>query len=96
MSNGEVFKEIEKHVKSMDSQIELFCCDYDKYGLKRIVIRIPIEENKRLKEKLVQQGWEPGREEYINTEGERNTVKQIKGWLPSYHGIKYLRLSLNI
>lgn len=88
------FNTIEEQVKALHSDIELYRCDYDKYGVKRIVIRFPAEKNEGLKEFLSKQGWKREKEEYISKQN--NYDRQIKGWIPNETGRKYLRMSFNI
>ena len=88
------FKIIEDCVKSYNLSIELYQCDYDKYGIKRIVIRFPVEKNEKLGNILLKQGWKKEKDEYIRKRSDSDS--QIKGWISNGTGRKYLRMSFAI
>lgn len=88
------FKTLEERMKALHSDIELYRCDFDRFGVKRIIIRFPAEKNDGLKELLIKQGWKRDKEEYISKQN--NYEGQIKGWIPDGTGRKYLRMSFEI
>lgn len=84
------FNTIEEQVKALHSDIELFRCDYDQYGIKRVVIRFPSDKFNFLKQSLSDQGWRFEKEEYINIQRDRQ--REIKGWIPNNAGTRYIRM----
>lgn len=84
--------DMEKQLKAIHPELELFKCDYNNGEITNVIIRFPSENNLSLMQKLFQSGWKAEREEILGTNNETG----IKGWVRSRTGRKYLRMSGDI
>lgn len=92
MAIGKGFKDIEKQLKAVNPDLELYRCDYDEGEVGKIIVRFPSDNNISLMQKLYQSGWKAVNEEVIG----HNNSGGIKGWTPCQTGRKYLRMSGDI
>ena len=82
--------DMEKQLKAIHPEIELYRCDYEEGKIINIIIRFPSDIS--LMQKLYRFGWNAENEEILGTNDETG----IKGWVRSKTGRKYLRMSGNI
>ena len=84
--------DMEKQLKAIHPELELFKCDYNNGEITNVIIRFPSEKNIGLMQKMLKLGWKAEKEEILGI----NVETGIKGWVRSRTGRKYLRMSGNI
>lgn len=84
--------DMEKQLKAINPELELFKCDYNNGEITNVIIRFPSENNIGLMQKLLKSGWKAEKEEILGI----NVETGIKGWVRSRTGRKYLRMSGDI
>lgn len=84
--------DMEKQLKTVNPELELYRYDYINGEISNMVIRLPSENNIGLIQKLLRFGWKTEKKEILGINNETG----IKGWEISRIGRKYLRMSGDI